>query len=234
MGEAVRGILFDKDGTLFDFRATWGRWAAGFMREMAGGDEARAQAIADHLGFDLATGNFAPDSRIIAGSPDDIADAVAEIAPGLDRAAFLARFNTSAAAAPVVEPTPLGPLLEGLRARGIALGVATNDSELAARAHLDAVGVADAFDFIAGFDSGYGAKPDPGMQHGFCAALGLAPAQVLMVGDSTHDLHAGRAAGMRAIAVLTGIATEADLAPHADAVLPHVGHLPAWIDQQEG
>jgi phosphoglycolate phosphatase len=23
----VRGVLFDKDGTLFDFRATWGAWA---------------------------------------------------------------------------------------------------------------------------------------------------------------------------------------------------------------
>jgi phosphoglycolate phosphatase len=52
-----------------------------------------------------------------------------------------------------------------------------------------------------------------------------------MVGDSLHDLHAGRAAGMRTVAVLTGMASHADLAPHADLVLPHIGHLPDWLDR---
>ena len=50
-----------------------------------------------------------------------------------------------------------------------------------------------------------------------------------MVGDSPHDLVAGRAAGMTAVAVLTGIATEADLGPLADVVLPDIGHLPGWL-----
>ena len=49
-----------------------------------------------------------------------------------------------------------------------------------------------------------------------------------MVGDSTHDLIAGRAAGMQTVGVLTGMA-EAELAPLADAVLPDIGHLPDWL-----
>jgi hypothetical protein len=53
-----------------------------------------------------------------------------------------------------------------------------------------------------------------------------------MVGDSLHDLHAGRAAGMRCSGVLTGLRREADLAPHADVVLPHIGHLPDWLAAQ--
>ena len=234
MAARIQGLLFDKDGTLFDFRKTWGHWAKGFLTDMAGGNQARAIEIGEHLGFDMVTAEFSPDSRIIAGSPDDIADAIAEIEPGLDRGAFLARFNASAAAAPVAEPVPLLPLLAAFRDRGLKLGVATNDSEQAARAHLDAVGAAAAFDFIAGFDSGFGAKPSPGMQHGFCRSTGLEPAHVLMVGDSAHDLHSGRAAGMRTIAVLTGIATADSLAPLADAVLPHIGHLPDWIDANGG
>lgn len=52
-----------------------------------------------------------------------------------------------------------------------------------------------------------------------------------MVGDSTHDLIAGRAAGMVTVAVLTGMADAATLSPHADVVLPHIGHLPEWLDQ---
>ena len=50
--------------------------------------------------------------------------------------------------------------------------------------------------------------------------------------DSLHDLEAGRAAGMRTVAVLTGVAVAAQLAPHADVVLPDIGALGAWIDSQ--
>ena len=64
----------------------------------------------------------------------------------------------------------------------------------------------------------------------FCRATGLSPARVAMVGDSLHDLEAGRAAKMHRIAVLTGIATAADLAPHADAVMPDIAGLADWID----
>jgi phosphoglycolate phosphatase len=55
-----------------------------------------------------------------------------------------------------------------------------------------------------------------------------------MVGDSLHDLRAARAAGMRAVAVLTGPARAADLAPWADAVLPDIGALAGWLDAGAG
>jgi len=51
-----------------------------------------------------------------------------------------------------------------------------------------------------------------------------------MVGDSTHDMAAGRAAGFTCVAVLTGVADAVDLAPHADAVLPDIAALGAWLD----
>ena len=67
---------------------------------------------------------------------------------------------------------------------------------------------------------------------GFADDLGLEPENVIMVGDSTHDMHAGRAAGMRTVAVLTGMATAEELQDFADAVLPDIGHLPDWIAGQ--
>ena len=60
-------------------------------------------------------------------------------------------------------------------------------------------------------------------------AAGLDPARVAMVGDSRHDLEAGRAAGMRTVAVLTGVARREDLEPHADVVLADIGALPGWL-----
>ena len=131
---------------------------------------------------------------------------------------------------PAISVLPDATVLGALRARGLKLGVVTNDAEAPAHAHLAAAGITDLFDFVAGFDSGHGAKPAPGPLLAFCRATGLTPARVAMVGDSRHDLEAGRAAGMHRIAVLTGIATAADLAPHADAVLPDIGGLAAWID----
>ena len=59
--------------------------------------------------------------------------------------------------------------------------------------------------------------------------MGLAPARIVMVGDSPHDLSAGRAAGMQTVGVTTGPIPAEALAPLADAVLPDIGHLPGWL-----
>jgi phosphoglycolate phosphatase len=112
----------------------------------------------------------------------------------------------------------------------LKIGLATNDTEAPARAHLTAHGVLDLFDFVAGYDSGYGPKPGPGMCLAFARETGIDPARAVMVGDSTHDLIAGRAAGMRCVAVLTGIATAEELRPHADVVLRDIGGLGDWLD----
>ena len=53
--------------------------------------------------------------------------------------------------------------------------------------------------------------------------------RIAMVGDSLHDLVAARAAGMHAVAVLTGHADERRLTGHADVVLPDIGYLPGWL-----
>ena len=64
----------------------------------------------------------------------------------------------------------------------------------------------------------------------FCAACDLAPERVLMVGDTRADLEMGRRAGCGlVVAVLTGGASAAALAPYADHVLRDVGELPALL-----
>lgn len=223
------GVIFDKDGTLFDFRQSWGGWVARLVRGLAA-DEGEAAALADRVGHDLAAAAFRRDSPVIAGTPDDVADALLPALPGLTRAALIGRMNALAETTPMAEAVPLVPALTALRTRGLRLGLATNDGEGPARAHLAAHGVAKLFDFVAGYDSGHGAKPGPGMLLAFAARFALAPARVAIVGDSRHDLMAGRAAGMRTVAVLTGVAEAAELAPLADAVLTDIGGLAAWID----
>lgn len=230
----VQGLLFDKDGTLFDFQTSWGRATAGLIADLAGGDPARAARLEAALAFDGATLRFARESVVIAGTLDDVLGLIAPVLPGWPRAALAARIAEMAHSAEMAEAVPLRPLMGRFAAAGLHLGVATNDGEAPARAHLARAGVLTAFGFVAGYDSGFGAKPDPGMCAAFARAVGLAPALVAMIGDSTHDLLAGRAAGMRTVAVLTGVATADDLAGFADVVLPDIGHLPGLLGLSAG
>lgn len=225
----VRGLLFDKDGTLFDFHRTWSAWTAFFIRELAGGDPGHAAALAHALGYDLETTRFARTSPMVAGTMEVIVASVLAVVPGSEENAVRRMMVETTAATPQVAVVPLGPLLDRFRAAGLMLGVATNDSEWPAREHLEQAGVLDRFHFVAGYDSGHGAKPAPGMPLAFCRATGLPAAACVMIGDSTHDLDAGRAAGMRVVGVLTGLAEREDLAPYADVVLDDISALPDWL-----
>lgn len=225
----LTAILFDKDGTLFDFQTSWSRWAHDLVHELGEGDATRIRDLADRIGFDLDRVEFRADSLSVAGTLTDQAAVLTGGVPQMSQAALIRLLAERAADAPMAPVLPLGPLMDRLRAAGYVLGVATNDAEAAARRHLAREDIEQSFAFIAGFDSGYGAKPGPGMCHAFADTLNLAPDTVVMIGDSLHDLHAGRAAGMRTLGVLTGTATRPELAPHADDVIPDISGLEAWL-----
>lgn len=227
----IDALIFDKDGTLFDFTASWGAWVDGLLPRISQ-TPAQRDALAAALGFDTATRRFAKSSPVIALTTPEIADVIHPLLPQMTLAQLTDLMNQEAKSAPMLPAVDLPAVLGGLRARGLRLGLATNDTETPARTHLQNAGVLDLFDFVAGCDSGWGGKPAAGQLNAFVQQLGLNAARCAMVGDSLHDLHAGRTAGMKAVAVLTGVAQADDLAPHADVVLPDIGHLPQWLDRQ--
>ena len=226
----TEAIIFDKDGTLFDFRRTWGAWAERMLVEIGAGDPALIPVAAEAMGYDIGQG-FRPSSIVIAGTSGEVGRALAA-ATGLPAPHLEAMANRIAAGTPQVPVPGLGDTLTRL-ARGHTLGLVTNDGGAPALAHLTSEGIAHHFAFVAGYDSGHGAKPDPGPLLAFSIATGTDPARTLMVGDSRHDLAAGRAAGMATVAVLTGIATAPDLADLADAVLDDITQLPGWLAAQK-
>ncbi len=227
----IDAAIFDKDGTLFDFRATWGGWTARAMDFLAG-HGADPGAMGQVLGYDPATGHFEKSSPVIASTTPELVDILHGFVPGMDKGYLLDVLSELSETAPQAPAAPLHQVFTALKARGLKLGLATNDTEAPARAHLAGAGVLELFDFVAGCDSGWGGKPAPGQLLAFAGRVGVDPSRVVMVGDSLHDLHAGLAAGMKRAAVLTGIAEAAELAPHADVVLPDISHLGVWIDAQ--
>jgi phosphoglycolate phosphatase len=218
----TRGVLFDKDGTLLDYFPTWLPINRAAALAAAGGDLALSHLLLRAAGHDPDTDRVQAGTALVAGTAEDVArlwlplvgGALGTLTETLD-AVFTAEARRHAVAVP-----GLRAALEAQRAAGRALGVATSDSAAACRATLEALDVVALFSFTCGWDSGHGTKPGPGMVHAFCRATGIPAAEVAVVGDSLHDLHMGRAAGAgRCIAVLTGPATRAELAPHADAVI---------------
>ena len=109
--------------------------------------------------------------------------------------------------------------------------MATMDGEAVARATANALGINDFLSFISGYDSGYGSKPAPGMVQGFCAASGLPPADILVVGDTGRDMNMARAAGAGlAVAVLTGATPRDGLTSIADRVIASVFDIESVLD----
>lgn len=236
----IAGVLFDKDGTLFDFHDSWSAIAESMLDRLAPDPVARIE-MARAAGYDPQARRFVAGSVIVAEPTSALARLWARWRPDLGPGRIEAAANRAAAAAadhpgflsPAV--ADLGGLLDRLRDRGLVLGVATHDEEHAARRQLGALGIIDRFAFIAGYDSGHGLKPGPGMLSAFAAHTGLSPARIAVVGDSRHDLEMVSAAGAAlAVGVLTGPARHADLAPHADQILDTIEALPALLDSLAG
>lgn len=230
----IAAILFDKDGTLIDFDGTWGPATYEVMRALAKGDEAALLRQAEALHFSLETRRFMITSPLIAGSSASYGSLWGEALGRSDLDALKREIDALTAIESLKSLAPIGrpsDVLRALKARGLRLGLATNDSEASARRQAAALGLAELLDFVAGYDSGHGGKPEPGMALAFARHVGVAPSAVAMVGDTLHDLRSARAAGALAVAVLTGPAALADLADEADHVLDDIGGLLGLIDK---
>ena len=94
--------------------------------------------------------------------------------------------------------------LRQLRQRGLKLACVTNKLTAESRTLLRACGLEDFFDEVTGGDRFERLKPDPLPLLETCAALGSAPAQTLMIGDSVNDARAARAAGCPVVLVTYG------------------------------
>lgn len=230
---SIRGILFDKDGTLIDYQRTWvpiNREVAEFA---ARGDRALADELLRCGGQDPATGQLTPGSVLAVGSHDEIASVFAArlrelTPPGLARE--IERIFRRGGATHAVLVSGAIDVLKRLRSSGFRLGVATNDSAGGLDSSLGRCGVLDYFEFCAGCDSGHGVKPEPGMAHSFCRAVGLPAGAVAVVGDAVHDLEMGRRAGVGLrVGVLGGTSPRETLAPHADVVIDDIAELPRLL-----
>ena len=228
-----KAIVFDKDGTLIDFNPTWLPVYRHAALEFANNDPVLAHALLGEHGYNHETERFVGGSLLAAGNNHDIANAWSKQLPEDFDAAqledFAKRLNQvfqrmgaeSAAAVPGLTTT-----ISRLKESGLKLGVATSDSYDGIHNTLQAFDILPHFDFLCGYDSGHGVKPEAGMVLAFCDAVAIPPSQTIVVGDNKHDIEMGRNAGAGlCIGVLTGTSTREELEEIADYVFDNIAGL---------
>ena len=121
------------------------------------------------------------------------------------------------------------PFMGELRSRQIALGVATGKSRQGLDRVLQQVNLSTFFDATRCADETR-SKPDPEMLHQLLAELMLEPEQVLMVGDTVHDIHMAANAGMDSVAVTYGAHDPQTLAKAEPTVMvDNVAQMRDWV-----
>ncbi len=94
--------------------------------------------------------------------------------------------------------------VEALAGSGVRLGIVTSKRRGIARRGVEVTGFPDVFEILVGAEDTTRHKPDPDPLHLALGRLGVAPERAVYVGDSPHDLIAGRRAGVRTAAALWG------------------------------
>ncbi|MDD0843111.1 N-acetylmuramic acid 6-phosphate phosphatase MupP [Pseudomonas sp. Gutcm_11s] len=216
----LRAVLFDMDGTLLDT-------APDFV--------AVCQAM-------LAARNLAPvDDQLIRDVVSGGARAMVSATFGMEigaegfealRLEFLERYQQHCA----VLSKPFDGMLEllgDIEASRLIWGVATNKPVTFAEPIMQQLNLAERSAVLVCPDHVPRSKPAPDMLLLACEKIGVAPADVLFVGDDARDIEAGRAAGCKTAAVTYGYIHPEDNPRHwgADVVVDHPLELRAVLDR---
>jgi pyrophosphatase PpaX len=184
----IRAVLYDFDGTLADSTEL-------IMR-------CYRHTMSTHLG------ECPPDEEWLSGFGRTLAEQIARFARTDDE--YRGMLDTYRAHQDALFDTELRPfpgteaVLAELNRRGVPMAIVTSRLRRATLRGLDVCGIARHFGVVVTPEDVTHAKPHPEPVHFALARLGVSAAEALFVGDSPHDVAAGRAAGVRTAAVLWG------------------------------
>ncbi|HEY0202230.1 MAG TPA: HAD-IA family hydrolase [Burkholderiaceae bacterium] len=207
-------IAFDWDGTLFDSTQIIVRCIQQAVRDV-GGTVPSDRDAAYVIGMELA--------RALAHAAPDVPPAKYPELGNRYRHYYLQHQNDIALFDGVL------PLLADLKQRQHLLAVATGKSRRGLDEALRSVALRGVFDGSRTADETAG-KPNPLMLNELMAEFGVAPERVLMIGDTTHDLHMAVNASCSSVAVSYGAhTTEGFGALGPLFVAPTVAALRGWL-----
>jgi phosphoglycolate phosphatase len=227
----VSAIAFDLDGTLLDTIDDLADAVNALLAEEGLGPLPK-EAIKAMVGKGMPNLIQRALALVRGVSPETVADA--------EIRALLPRYQGHYAAVLGRSTQPYPGMVEGLErlsAMGFPMAVVTNKAARFVQPHLEHAGIARHFALVLGGDSLPTRKPDAGPLLHVATAFGIAPARLLMVGDSINDVAAARAAGCPVLVLPYGYnegepvqGLDADgIVPTLAAVADRVRYVPVGI-----
>jgi pyrophosphatase PpaX len=214
-------VLFDLDGTIIDstdlILATCEHT---FDRHLRGGCPSRADLIAT---FGRSLPAVLRELAVAEGfaDPDASADAMLSTYRDYQRQHHDVLMKPFAG---------VPEMLEVIKSQGHRLGLVTSKMQRTARRGLRLFDLEQFFDVAVFHDDTSRHKPAPDPLVAAAARAGADAGQTIYVGDSVHDIVAGRAAGMRTIAALWGPFDRAVLeSQNPDALAERPEQVPALL-----
>ena len=199
---SIKLIIFDLDGTLVDTAADM------------------ADALNDVLPCNIPRVSVEEARTVMGGGEDTLARRLSHERSGLDRREFGKRFAEAYDARLAVH-TKLYPGVRGtLRKLSVCSKVVLSNRRIAlVMPVLERFKLLPYFVDVIGGDSGAGMKPSPGPVLHALGRFAVKPDEAIVVGDCTYDIDAGRAAGVRTVAVTYGYGVDRSFAERADFVI---------------
>ena len=237
---SMKGIIIDKDGTLFNYAYVWGDVVSkairgGFSELGLKGDKLNriTMRFEELFGIDERGGSykngilFRPDLAVITIAKMVLASLGAGLNPfrvknkvfdKIEKMGSMIEQEIDAKEFPGIKE-----LFKKLKDNGYLIGIVTNDCVATTRLFLKKMGAEEYVDFIRGEDSGTRKKPNPEAFRQFINEFSLKPEDVAVVGDSKADMKfASNSNAGYSIAVLTGSGDRKLLERMADKVYPTI------------
>lgn len=239
----IKGVIFDKDGTLFNYAEVWGpvagRAADMILKTFNIASSKRAevrQELFRILGLD-DEGHTYPDGilfnheRRVAAFFKLLSYCMKYRINPYTFKKILFSFLKDPAEGIVHELQRMDfsgvrELFGKLDGNGIKIAVVTNDTTVSAKTCLKNMGIDSYISFLRTKESNCRRKPDPEAIKQFCAYFGFTPEEVAVIGDAIADMKFALNGGVAyRVALLTGSGDEETLSGMADAVYPDITYL---------
>ena len=122
----------------------------------------------------------------------------------------------------------LSPIFNDLKSRNLKIAILTSDDRANCEIFLDHEGLS--VDAMVCGDDGRGSKPSAEPIESIATDLMIDTSEIIMVGDSSHDIDSATSAGATSVGVLSGVGTAVSLS-RADFVLSSIVDIPNLIDE---
>jgi len=231
----IKGILFDKDGTLIDFslwRDAGIKTIKSIMDEYDLKDEKLFEELKKSIG--ITENGAEPFGALAYRSHEDLAAELHFVLNkyrNIDLCGFqshvveLIRKEVLRDDVEFKEMTDIRALYNYLSSKGIKMGLATADSHQSAMHMINKLNLNDCFDFVGSNDGIMKQKPNKDMCIRFCSMYGLAPSEVAIVGDSYNDMVFAQNSGAIGVGVLSGVSCKINLKDVANVIIPTIDSL---------